>query len=78
MYMISQENLMIRPLTCPVCEKALPAEINGDSALFPFCSERCKQVDFHRWLSGAYAIVEEISPDALWSQLAEQADPGNE
>jgi endogenous inhibitor of DNA gyrase (YacG/DUF329 family) len=23
---------------------------------FPFCSDRCRQVDLHRWLSGAYAI----------------------
>ncbi|WP_319797649.1 DNA gyrase inhibitor YacG [Nitrobacter sp.] len=35
---------------CPICGK--PAI----SASFPFCSERCRDVDLNRWLSGAYAI----------------------
>lgn len=25
-------------------------------AFYPFCSKRCKDIDLHRWLSGAYAI----------------------
>jgi len=39
-----------RPRKCPICGK--PAE----PATRPFCSDRCKQVDLNRWLSGAYAI----------------------
>lgn len=35
---------------CPICGK--PAE----QATRPFCSDRCQQLDLHRWLSGAYAI----------------------
>jgi endogenous inhibitor of DNA gyrase (YacG/DUF329 family) len=35
---------------CPICGK--PAQ----QATRPFCSDRCKEVDLHRWLSGAYAI----------------------
>ncbi len=35
---------------CPICNK--PAT----EAARPFCSERCRDVDLHRWLSGAYAI----------------------
>jgi endogenous inhibitor of DNA gyrase (YacG/DUF329 family) len=35
---------------CPICGK--PAE----EAARPFCSEGCKQIDLHRWLSGAYVI----------------------
>jgi endogenous inhibitor of DNA gyrase (YacG/DUF329 family) len=23
---------------------------------FPFCSERCRLVDLHKWLSGAYVV----------------------
>ena len=23
---------------------------------FPFCSERCRLVDLHKWLSGRYAV----------------------
>jgi endogenous inhibitor of DNA gyrase (YacG/DUF329 family) len=35
---------------CPVCGKPATAESR------PFCSERCRDVDLNRWLSGAYAI----------------------
>jgi endogenous inhibitor of DNA gyrase (YacG/DUF329 family) len=35
---------------CPVCGK--PAT----EASRPFCSERCRDVDLNRWLSGSYAI----------------------
>ncbi|MDB5548225.1 MAG: hypothetical protein JWP21_1672 [Tardiphaga sp.] len=35
---------------CPVCGK--PAT----EASKPFCSERCRDVDLNRWLSGSYAI----------------------
>jgi len=35
---------------CPICKK--PAT----EASRPFCSERCRDVDLNRWLSGAYAI----------------------
>lgn len=39
-----------RSKKCPICGKpAVPAT-------HPFCSERCKDLDLHRWLSGAYAI----------------------
>ena len=41
----------VRPAKrCPVCGKA------AASAFRPFCSERCRQVDLGRWLSGDYAI----------------------
>jgi len=73
--MISPETLMIRRLTCPVCEKTLPPEMDGESPLFPFCSLRCKQADLHRWLSGKYAVVEDLTPDQLFSHLAEQQIP---
>jgi endogenous inhibitor of DNA gyrase (YacG/DUF329 family) len=44
---------------CPICGK--PA----DASSRPFCSPRCRDVDLHRWLSGAYAIpvVEEDGAD---------------
>ena len=35
---------------CPICGK--PAS----EASTPFCSERCRDVDLNRWLSGSYAI----------------------
>ena len=65
---------MIRRLTCPVCEKDLPPVISSESPLFPFCTERCKQIDFHRWTTGAYAIVEDLTPETLFGYLEEQGD----
>ncbi|CEG09493.1 zinc-binding protein [Afipia felis] len=35
---------------CPICGKPPTA------ASRPFCSERCRDVDLNRWLSGSYAI----------------------
>ena len=35
---------------CPICAK--PAT----EASHPFCSERCRDVDLNRWLSGSYII----------------------
>lgn len=57
---------MIRPQTCPVCETALPAE---RTRLFPFCSERCRQVDLLRWCDGRYAIVEPADPERVEEEL---------
>jgi endogenous inhibitor of DNA gyrase (YacG/DUF329 family) len=35
---------------CPICGKP------STEASRPFCSERCRNVDLNRWLSGSYAI----------------------
>ena len=35
---------------CPICGKP------SVEASKPFCSERCRDVDLNRWLSGSYAI----------------------
>ena len=43
---------------CPVCGK--PAA----DASRPFCSERCRDVDLNRWLSGSYAIPGKEDEDA--------------
>jgi len=39
-----------REKPCPICGKPQSAESK------PFCSERCRDVDLNRWLSGSYAI----------------------
>ena len=39
-----------RAKKCPICGK--PAT----EASKPFCSERCRDVDLNRWLSGSYVI----------------------
>lgn len=35
---------------CPICGKP------QNAASKPFCSERCRDIDLNRWLSGSYAI----------------------
>ena len=35
---------------CPICHNPSSAED------FPFCSDRCRKVDLHRWFSGHYII----------------------
>jgi endogenous inhibitor of DNA gyrase (YacG/DUF329 family) len=39
-----------KPKPCPICGK--PAT----EASHPFCSERCRDVDLNRWLSGSYVV----------------------
>jgi hypothetical protein len=51
---------MIRPLTCPICGRELPTTAPTETSYVPFCSERCRLVDFHRWWQGKYAIVEDV------------------
>nr|WP_054783144.1 DNA gyrase inhibitor YacG [Pseudovibrio denitrificans] len=53
---------------CPICEK--PTQ----EATKPFCSDRCKQVDLNKWLSGHYsvpAVEEEFSE----SEISDLEDP---
>jgi uncharacterized protein len=42
---------------CPICRK--PSE----TAFRPFCSQRCADVDLHRWFSEAYAIPVQEADD---------------
>lgn len=66
---------MIRRLTCPICEKELPVEVDGDAAIFPFCSPQCKQVDLYRWMSGSYAVDEQLTPERVMEEIAKQELP---
>jgi uncharacterized protein len=53
---------MIEPveLHCPICHSALAGD--GEPPYRPFCSQRCKLVDLHNWLSDAYRIPSELDP----------------
>jgi hypothetical protein len=39
-----------KPTACPECKRPSSREN------YPFCSDRCRNQDLNRWLSGAYAI----------------------
>jgi endogenous inhibitor of DNA gyrase (YacG/DUF329 family) len=56
---------MIRPLECPICRKSVLSPLEASPSFFPFCGERCRQVDLLRWAQGKYAIVEPLGPDQL-------------
>lgn len=45
---------------CPHCRR--PASLAQGNPWRPFCSERCRQVDFGDWLSGAHALAAEEAP----------------
>ena len=53
---------------CPQCSQ--PADLSGANAFHPFCSERCKKLDFGAWLAERYAIEEpDDDPPAPEHQL---------
>lgn len=64
---------MVRPATCPICHKPVQA-----SASLPFCSDRCKQIDFFRWNDGRYAVVEPLDPNHLPEELLHKLDAEEE
>lgn len=39
-----------KTVKCAICQK------NAIKDYFPFCSERCKNIDLHKWLSESYVI----------------------
>jgi uncharacterized protein len=69
---------MIVPQTCPICSKSLIPDAAADSKFFPFCSQRCKNVDFSRWSDGKYAIVEPLDPSKLSDEELDSLGLGEE
>lgn len=62
-------------MKCPTCGQ--PAEWKDNPAR-PFCSERCKLIDFGRWANEEYAIPIEETPltDTEETQAQEAQPPG--
>ena len=48
----------MREVKCPICGKRAPYEGNE---FRPFCSERCKLLDFGAWVNEEYALPVEES-----------------
>jgi endogenous inhibitor of DNA gyrase (YacG/DUF329 family) len=71
---------MVRLPDCPICQKQLLASEAQESKFFPFCSDRCRNVDLLRWSDGRYAIVEPLSPDNVTPEMLDELDEesGNE
>lgn len=69
---------MIGPQTCPICNQPLQPDAASESTFFPFCSKRCKDVDFHRWSDGKYAIVEPLDPSKMSEEELDSLGLGEE
>ncbi|MBS0207317.1 MAG: DNA gyrase inhibitor YacG [Planctomycetes bacterium] len=47
-------------MTCPICQAEFDEQ---QSKSLPFCSPRCKQIDFGRWLGEEYSLPIERDED---------------
>ena len=56
---------------CPTCKVNVDTDPETRPKDYPFCSERCRLVDLHRWFSGDYRIPVGGQPD-------EAPEPGEE
>ncbi len=52
---MSNSNPKQRYPKCPICDKELRGQM-VEWPEFPFCSPRCKLIDFGRWLGEDYTI----------------------
>lgn len=41
---------------CPICSKPTKADLPS----FPFCSDRCRNIDLGKWLDGKYIISRSV------------------
>lgn len=69
---------MVRQPTCPICRTQLPATAASESKFFPFCSERCRDVDYFRWSDGRYSIEEQLDPARLAAEMLEAEEKENQ
>lgn len=46
---------------CPICK----TPVGQDTKTFPFCSDRCKQIDLGKWLDGKYVISRPVEQSDL-------------
>jgi len=59
-------------LRCPICKKP----VKSNAAEFPFCSNRCRQIDLGKWASGAYVISSPVTDatDSISGELPDNSD----
>jgi len=46
-------------LRCPICKKVVVSTTPD----FPFCSDRCREIDLGKWASGAYVISSTVQDE---------------
>jgi endogenous inhibitor of DNA gyrase (YacG/DUF329 family) len=62
-------------LKCPICHRPSKWEDNPHR---PFCSERCKLLDFGAWANEEYAVPADEAPPPLEDALADSAPSNND
>lgn len=59
-------------VNCPTCQEIV--EWKPESQFRPFCSERCKLIDFGDWASEKHAIPgDPAEPEVLMAAITRQA-----
>jgi uncharacterized protein len=57
-------------MKCPICGKPAPWQDNPDR---PFCSERCRLIDFGKWVDEGYRVPTELTAEESAEEEADQA-----
>jgi endogenous inhibitor of DNA gyrase (YacG/DUF329 family) len=61
---------------CPICGAAVNSETHEE---FPFCSDRCREIDLGNWATERYVISEPaFDEEALEKLMLEEPDEENE
>jgi uncharacterized protein len=61
---------------CPICRSSVDSGVNKE---FPFCSERCKEIDLGNWATERYVISEPaFDEEALEKLMLLEPDEENE
>jgi endogenous inhibitor of DNA gyrase (YacG/DUF329 family) len=55
-------------VSCPICKKT----VQLGSEDFPFCSDRCRNVDLGNWATEKYVISEPLHPHEQQSESDEE------
>jgi len=63
---------------CPRCGTHFEYINVTQHKYFPFCGERCRDIDLGNWISGKYVIPgnETVLPDEAFENPADTADDG--
>jgi len=53
-----------RSFICPTCQRSVLYAADRPRT-YPFCSQRCQMVDLGKWLTEAYSIDRDLTPEDL-------------
>jgi uncharacterized protein len=70
----SQLSTLNSQMRCPVCQREFKA---AQSAVVPFCSERCRTIDLGRWLDEGYSLPVVPDPEADELPEPDESTPDN-